>query len=86
MGEDTPFEDCAIPEALRDEVGQIDCCVNADGCEGCCRVGSFWDFGFWKNTEVRDDVFEPGTCGKEFIEPLPRCCLGIFVAIQNNSI
>lgn len=76
----------AVFEALGDKVGEVDCCVDANGCEGCCGVCTSRDFGFREDAEVGDDVFEPRVCGEEFIEPLACGGFGIFVTVQDDSI
>lgn len=79
--EDGAFEDGAVLETLGGEVGEVDCGVYADGCEGRCGVCSSGEFGFGEDAEIGDDVFEPGSWGNEFVEPLAGCSLGVFRSV-----
>lgn len=76
----------ACGETLGNEVGEVDGGVDADGGEDCARVDGGWEVGFGDDAEVRNDIFEPGGWGEEFVEPLPRRSLLILVTVVDYGI
>lgn len=75
-----------VLEALRDEPGQVDGRVDADGGEVGAAVHAGGELVLWEDAEVGQDVFEPGIFSDQFAEPVSYGAVGVFLAAVNKVV